>query len=118
MKTARIINIDTGTLIARQAVIADTFWARLKGLLGKKEMLAGEALIISPCNMVHCLGMKINIDVIFLTGKGEVVKIIENMRPGQISPYIRKADYVIELRAREAERCGTRVGHRINLKYK
>lgn len=115
MKKAQIINIDNGTILAGSASIADHFFTRLKGLIGKKTMPKGEALIISPCSMVHCIGMKMNIDVLFVTNTGKIIKIISPMRPGQISPYIRNACYVVELPASQAAQTGTKEGDWIRI---
>lgn len=110
MKRAQIINIDTGHVIAESANIADNFFTRLKGLMGRKTMRSGEALVIYPCSMVHCLGMKISIDVLFVTDEGKILKIIDTMKPGQLSPFVKGARYVIELAAGEAARTATKPG--------
>jgi uncharacterized membrane protein (UPF0127 family) len=115
MKTVRIFNINNGAVLADQAVTADKFLARLKGLIGKRSMDNREALVITPCTMVHCFGMKINIDVLFVNKGGQIIKIIAPMHPGQISPCIRKARYVVELPAGQAAHTGTKEGDYIRI---
>ena len=61
--------------------IADNFLSRLKGLLGKSEMIDDEALLITPCNSIHTIGMQFNITVIFLNKKNQVVRVINNVSP-------------------------------------
>jgi uncharacterized membrane protein (UPF0127 family) len=115
VKTVQITNIENDAVLASKARIADNFFTRLKGLIGKKTMSDGEALIISPCSMVHCVGMKMKIDVLFVTDSGKIIKIIAAMYPGQISPYVRKARYVVELPAGQAAQTETKEGDRIKL---
>jgi uncharacterized membrane protein (UPF0127 family) len=95
MKGGEQINIYVGeTLLASNVRVADTFFARLKGLLGSTQT---EGLLIKPCNQVHCFGMKYNIDVIFISQDSIVCHIQPDMKPGGISPIIKKAKSVLEL---------------------
>ncbi|MEN6462249.1 MAG: DUF192 domain-containing protein [Syntrophomonas sp.] len=111
----RIVNANTQQILAREAVVADNFFLRLKGLLGRDEFLLGEGLLIKPCSMVHCLGMKITIDVLFISKNNEIIHIIERMAPGRISPWIKKAQGVLELPEGQVARTGTRVGQKIKI---
>lgn len=62
---------------------ADNFLTRLKGLLGSKELPTHSALLISPCNSVHTLGMRYSIDIICLDKQGVVLAIKKNLRPNR-----------------------------------
>ncbi|MGM0501121.1 MAG: DUF192 domain-containing protein [Bacillota bacterium] len=92
-----VVNSTKDKIIAQQVSEAVTFWQRLVGLLGTKELKDGQGLVIKPTSMVHTFFMSFAIDVIFLDEQGYVVKIIENMTPGQISPFVSSAQQVIEL---------------------
>jgi len=48
-----IKNRTKGTIVADQVDWADTFWRRLKGLLGTKDLTLGHGLIIKPCSNVE-----------------------------------------------------------------
>lgn len=106
-----IINTSNGEIISKAAYLADKFWLRFKGLLGKRNMRDDEALIIYPCSMVHTLGMKMDIDVLFINDKGEIIYIIEKMLPGNISPMVKKARCVIEMAAGKVANSNIAVGH-------
>lgn len=99
MQEMMVFNLSSTKLLCSQAKYANVFFRRLIGLLGKKELLEGEGLILSPCNMVHSLGMRMSIDVLFLSNTHEVIYRIERMPPNKISPCIKEASYVIELPA-------------------
>ncbi len=103
MKIVQIWNEDTETEIAHTCRVADNFFTRLKGLQGKKSLPDGEGLLIKPCNSVHTFGMKISIDVVFLSKENEVIYMMEKMPPRKISPIVKKAAAVLELPAGRLE---------------
>lgn len=78
--------------------VADKFFTRLRGLLFKDEIGDDEGLLILPCNQVHTIGMKFNIDVVFLSQAGEVLYFEKVMLPGKISPIIKGCKKVLELK--------------------
>lgn len=53
---------------------ANTFWERLRGLLGRRMLDANEALHIQPCSDVHSFGMTYPLDILFLDKTGHVLK--------------------------------------------
>lgn len=79
--------------------VATSFWARSKGLLGRRELPAGNALWIKPCNSVHTFFMKFPIDLIFLDRDLRVLKTIANVPAGRLTLPVWKASSVIELPA-------------------
>ena len=83
--------------IVEQCVLANNFGSRLKGLLGKKNMGKLGALILVPCDMVHTIGMRFTIDVIFVDREGVVLKITKNLKPNRIAPRVPTAWAVIEM---------------------
>lgn len=99
-------------VIADRVVIADGFFQRLRGLLGRDGLEKGEGLLISPCSSIHCLGMKFAIDAIFLDNDYRVVAVYPDMKPGAMASE-RKASYVLELKAGEAVRHGIQIGEQL-----
>ena len=115
MQNVIITNINNGFLLADKGRLANSFFTRLKGLLGKKSLPQGFGLIIQPCNMVHSIGMKMAIDVLFVSPAEEIIYIIEAMPPNRISPYIHNAGYVIELPTGQVQKTATAVGNTISI---
>jgi uncharacterized membrane protein (UPF0127 family) len=74
-------------LVATEATVADDYFRRLIGLLGKTKRWAklGRGLWIIPSRGVHTIGMLFPIDVLFLNKNKEVIHIEEHMRPFPIS---------------------------------
>jgi uncharacterized membrane protein (UPF0127 family) len=95
----KIINIRTSETILDDLQTAETFLTRFRGLMGAKSLAKNTGLRIAPCNSVHCFFMRFPIDVIFLDKENQVIHIQKNMKPGSISPIIRKAKSVIEANA-------------------
>lgn len=85
------------TRMLSQVQRANTFGSRLKGLLGRSALSEEAGLLIEPCNSVHTLGMRFSIGVIFLTAEHQILKIIEELPPGRLSPIVRGAKKVLEL---------------------
>ena len=105
------------TLLAADAVVADTFLSRLVGLLGQRPTWAraSRGLWIIPSHGVHTLGMRFAIDVIFLDRNKTVVHIEENLRPWRVSRVIASARSVLELPASTIARSHTTIGDQIEV---
>ena len=60
---------------------ANTFWARLRGLIGRRGLPPGAGLLIPRCNAIHTCFMRFAIDATFLDGAGRPVRVVRNIRP-------------------------------------
>ena len=97
-----------------QVMLATTPLARMRGLLARPPLERGQALYISPCNMVHTVGMGYPIDVVFLRRDGLVLKVAGGVQPRRLRGHWRAAA-VLELVAGEAARCAIVPGVRLPL---
>lgn len=100
--------------IAHHVWLADTFWQRLKGLLGTRNLPVGYGLIIKPCNSVHTVGMLYPIDVLFVNKDHCIIKKVEKMKSGQVSVAF-GSSFVIELPAGTIEQAECDVGDKLEL---
>ena len=100
--------------IGNRITVADGFFSRLRGLLGRSGLEDGEGLLISPCWSIHCFGMKFAIDAVFLDKDYRIVSIHPDMKPGAMASN-RKARYVLELKAGEAARHDIQVGEQLKI---
>ena len=110
----RIRNKTKETIIVENAIMGDTFWRRLIGLMGKAELEDNSGIILTPCNSVHTMFMRFPIDVIFLNNKLEVLLIKQNLRPWSISPIVAGAKYVLEVNVGKTLESRTEVGDTID----
>jgi hypothetical protein len=107
-------NETRGTTVADKALIAGTFFARAKGLLGTTELEPGCGLFIIPCNSIHMFGMKYPIDAIFVDKQLVVVEILHGIQPGQASKMYARAHSCLELPAGRAKETSTQVGDQLS----
>ncbi|MDD5656338.1 MAG: DUF192 domain-containing protein [Elusimicrobia bacterium] len=83
--------------IAVKVAKAEDFDSRSRGLLGRDAMEPGEGLWILPCPMIHTFFMRFPIDVVFLDRQLKAVRVIENLKPWRLSPWVFRARSVLEL---------------------
>ena len=93
----KIFNSFQNTFLANQVVVADTFFSRFVGLLNRKNLNSGEALMITRCRSIHMFFMRFAIDVIFVDRQNRVVGLVEGIKPFCLSSIFLKASYAIEL---------------------
>ena len=102
-------NKTKGTIVANFLWLAYTFSQRVQGLLGTRLFPLGYGLIIKPCSSMHTFGMNYPIDVLFVDGNNRIIKIVDNMLPGNMS-MSSGSKYVVELPAGTANRTVCSVG--------
>ena len=91
MKKVRVINQSRDSVVCAQCAVADNPFTRIRGLLGKKTLPAGEGLLIVPCSSVHMFGMHFALDILFLTRENVVTDFVENLAPGKL--YVARRDF-------------------------
>ncbi|HBV86980.1 DUF192 domain-containing protein [Desulfosporosinus sp.] len=113
MNYGQMRNLRTGQVIAEQVWIADSYWTRLLGLLGRSELAPSKGLWIKPCRQVHMIGMRFSISVWYLDKSGQVCGIIDELHPWKVSPYMRKALSILELPVGWGEATNTVLGDKL-----
>jgi uncharacterized membrane protein (UPF0127 family) len=79
-----------------EAWLADTYFSRLRGLLGRKQLGENDGLLLERCASVHTFGMRYPLDLVFLDKKGKVMKCQEGVKPYRTAS-ARGAYYTLEL---------------------
>jgi uncharacterized membrane protein (UPF0127 family) len=112
-----VYNKTKETFVATEATVADSYFPRLIGLLGKTKRWAqhGKGLWIIPSRGVHTIGMLFPIDLIFLSKEKEVVHVEEYVRPFRISRVSLRAMSVLELPPHAIYRSRTQIGDRLEI---
>ena len=95
--------------------IADTFWRRFLGMMGRKMIAPSHALLLCPCSSVHTCFMRFPIDVAYMKrcedgGGWQVVEVERGLRPWFGVSACVSADAVLETGQGEAERLGLEPG--------
>ena len=97
-------------ILCENPIWARDFWARLKGLLGKKDFGDNDGLLISPCSQIHSIGMKFNFDAVYLDNMYRIVALYENIGKNRILPYNIAVTNVLELPSGMIKQKGLKVG--------
>ncbi|QYK06001.1 DUF192 domain-containing protein [Shewanella zhangzhouensis] len=79
MKRVHFTHTHSGA--ALQVWLANTPWLRLRGLLGRPQLAANEAMLINRCGSVHTCWMGYALDLVFLDRELRVLKTTEQLRP-------------------------------------
>ena len=96
-----LINKTSNQILAQNVIEAKTFFSRVVGLMGKKDLPSSSALWIKPCwGGVHTCFMRFPLDLIFVTKSLQVSAIFQNVLPWRmISPSLfSKTHSVFELK--------------------
>ena len=102
--------------------VADSWFARLRGLMGRAPLPSGSGLYFPGTNGIHMLFMRFAIDCVFVAGPSddgtrEVLAVRENLRPWSgVVWLVRHARGAIELSAGSAAQAGIRIGDRLRLR--
>jgi uncharacterized membrane protein (UPF0127 family) len=112
--TKLIVNLTRGSCVC-VGEMADGPLRRMRGLIGRRGLPAGEGLLLSPAPAIHTAFMRFPIDALFLDRNMRVLDIVEQLRPWRVASKHR-ARAVLELSAGECARRGVEVGDRLELR--
>jgi uncharacterized protein len=108
-------NLRTDAAVATRLITAFDSDSRRQGLLGRRALAAGEALVLAPCSSVHTAFMRFPIDLVFVSRDGRVLKTAAAVRPWRIRLAWR-AFAVVELAEGSLDSSGTTPGDVIVLR--
>src|SRR4029453_3626326 len=113
----RILNQTRDRVLADLGELARSFWARGRGLMGRKMLPESYALIIWPESSIHTFFMRVPIDVLFVDRNDTVVGLREAMPPSRpfagVAPW--RGRYVIEMPAGVIAATATALGDQLAL---
>lgn len=107
------------SLIADKCIVADRFFSRLRGLIGRRALADGEGMFFPRCNDIVMWFMSIPIDVIFIRSErdsqgklvGRVTGMREGLRPWRLLPvHDWNATDTLELPVGTIKRLGVQAG--------
>ena len=110
----RAVNRTRNVALVTRGEIADSWWTRLRGLLGHAPLHPGEGVLLRGEKAIHTVGMTFAIDVLFLDSAGRIVHLIPAMGPLRASRFVNRAANVLELYAGTIADTGTALGDQID----
>jgi uncharacterized membrane protein (UPF0127 family) len=111
-------NRDTGSMIARSVLEANSFFKRLRGLMFTASLKDDCALHLTPCRSVHTFFMKYPIDVVYLDALGIIVGFDERLEPNRLGTVVPHTRSVIELPAGRIREASLRIGQLLEIQSK
>jgi uncharacterized membrane protein (UPF0127 family) len=108
------VRIVTGSdaVVCERCELAESTFARMRGLLGRDGLEPGTGMLIHPAPSVMTFFMRFPIDVVFLDREWAIVKIVPALKPWRMAS-ARKAVAALELPAGASETIGLRSGMRL-----
>ncbi|MEU5091190.1 DUF192 domain-containing protein [Streptomyces sp. NPDC021356] len=93
--------------------LATSYRARTRGLLGRDAV--DGAILLSPAGSIHTFGMRIPLDVAYLTRDLRVLAVV-TMRPGRLGLPRLRSRHVLEAAAGAMAGWGVRAGARVEVR--
>jgi uncharacterized membrane protein (UPF0127 family)/Flp pilus assembly pilin Flp len=93
-----VLRTAGGAALCARCEVAETPFARMRGLLGRASLAEDEGMLFRPAGSVHTAFMRFPIDVVFCDGGLAVVGVEHSLRPWRAAGR-RGAKVVIELAA-------------------
>lgn len=109
----RVFNQTRDLPLITRGRVADTFWLRLRGLLGTSALQKEEGLILVGEKSIHTLFMRFPIDVVYVNKNYEVIRTDINMVPYRLGPFVTQSAYVLELPVGVIAETATQVGDQL-----
>jgi uncharacterized membrane protein (UPF0127 family) len=95
--TKTLRRADTGSVVCAKCELAETFWTRFRGLMGRPSLPAAEGLLFDRTGSIHMFFMRFPIDVVFCDAELRVVKVVSGLKPWRTAA-ARGAKVTIEVR--------------------
>lgn len=107
-------NTERNTTLGEAIEVADTAVQRVKGLMGRDCLMAGEGLLFKRCSSLHTFFMRFPIDVLFLDKNRKVLKPVPEVSPFKLVVAPLRAFYALELPAGVIATSSTRKGDHLD----
>ena len=84
-----------------------------RGLIGVTDVHT--PLVLRPCNWVHGVGTRVDLDVAYVASDGTVLDTVR-LRRMRVAPWNRKASWVVEAAAGSFERWNLHIGDTLEVR--
>ena len=108
MNTWHSVHDPDGRLLFDRLLFARTASSRMRGLLGRRSLPAGEGLAFRE-KSVHMFFMRMSLDIVFCDADMQIRQIAHELRPWRVAG-CRQARYALEIGPGEARRLGLAEG--------
>lgn len=112
MREGHLCREADGCCVVARVWRAAGAWERMRGLLGRPPLAAGEGMLIERCGLVHTVGMAYPLDLAFLDRDGRVKKTVSSLAPTRLAGSLGAA-MTLELAAGGLAGAGLKAGDRL-----
>lgn len=112
---AKLVNQTQNCEILQNLSVADSFWSRLVGLLGRKQLTVDDGMWFDRCNSIHTFGMRFSLDLIFLDPSMKVKALRKNVAPGRMTWPVFGAKSVVEIASGSLETMKISIGDQLHV---
>ena len=91
--------------------VADSFFKRLNGLMFRRRLKSGHAMLLTDCPQVHTCFMRFPLDVIYLSNTYVVLGIEYALKPWRVGKKVAGTRHILELSAGNA--VGIKIGEQL-----
>ena len=105
-----VYNLTRQSFLSLGIRVADTQWARLRGLLGTVRLRADDGLWVVPSQGIHTVGLTFPVDVVYLDAYSRVIHLVQHLGPFRVGPLRRHARSVLELPTASVFCSNTQIG--------
>jgi len=113
MRLVKVINRTRDAVLADRAELADNYWTRFVGLMGRRDLPSGGGLVLKPGGGIHMWFMRIPLDVIHVDKRDRVTHVLRGIKPWRFGPLFVGGKRAIELPVGAAQ--NVRVGDQIDV---
>jgi uncharacterized membrane protein (UPF0127 family) len=115
VRVVQAVDDASDRVVAEHVEVATSMWARFWGLMFRRKLDEGHALLIDPCSSVHTFFMRFRMDAVFLDKDGVVTKVAACMKPyrAALGP---KSKKVLEMPCGAAEAAGISAGSKLSFR--
>jgi hypothetical protein len=103
------VRTESGKLVCERCEIAESSFARARGLLGRDGLEPGGGMLIDRAGSVHMFFMRFPIDAVFLDRNRKVLRVKKQLAPWRVAA-ARRAVATLELPAGAAAEAGLEEG--------
>ena len=108
-----IVNRTRGdSVVCARTELADTLLKRLRGLLGRGSLTAGDGMLFRGESSIHSAFMRFEFDAVFMDRQLRVVGVAERVPPWRVRA-AKGARNILELAAGEISRTGVAIGDQL-----
>jgi uncharacterized membrane protein (UPF0127 family) len=115
VRTLKVVDGRTGSVLASSAGLCDSSISRFRGLMLRPSLNEGDGIVLTPCGSVHMALMRFAIDVLYLDRGCRAAKLVSDLQPYRVSFGGRRAHAAVELPAGTLARLGVLQGDEILL---